>query len=240
MIFGNGVPRSVAVPVAVLASAVGLSQIWQGASVDRAEAEATVAGKKHKKQRHRRVIASDTAAPGSPLGFWRMLDCQDGSRHEHRQRAVATRHPTATGEEQGNDAYRRLTVLDGDDVWGERCELGWNDHRGGPTAVYREGDRAVTSASLRLPHELPARGHTWQVVMQMKQTSPRRTAAASRCSRWRPRAAAGVFRALEGPTEDTRELWTAPAPRRASGPASPSTSATRRIPPGARSRSTPT
>jgi hypothetical protein len=65
-----------------------------------------------------------------------------------------------------------MTVFDGDDFWGERCELGLNDHRDGPTAFYREGQHRVTYVSIRLPSNLPLSTNAWQDVMQMKQAQP--------------------------------------------------------------------
>lgn len=63
-------------------------------------------------------------------------------------------------------------MFDGDDISGERCELGKNDHRVGPTAFYREGMRRATFATLRLPANLPIGVDTWQNVLQMKQAQP--------------------------------------------------------------------
>ena len=43
------------------------------------------------------------------------------------------------GAPQGNTAYRKLTVFDGDDYSGERCELGyntWNEGLASPTNPY--------------------------------------------------------------------------------------------------------
>ena len=86
------------------------------------------------------------------------------------------RRPSPDGDRggaQGDDAYLQLTVRDGDDFFGERCELGHNDHRDGPTAIYREGDRRVTFASYRLPQGATrSRASGWQVVMQIKQSAP--------------------------------------------------------------------
>ncbi len=106
-------------------------------------------------------------------------------------------------------------MLDGDDVWGERCELGWNDHRGGPTALYREGDHSVTFASFRLPASYPLENTSWQVVMQMKQTQPSANGGGTPVLSLE--AKGGRWRLLQstsnGPSGDTRELWTAPAAR---------------------------
>ena len=63
-------------------------------------------------------------------------------------------------------------MLDGDDFYGERCELGKNDHNVSPTAFYREGQRRITYFSERLPDHFPLNANTWQTVMQMKQAQP--------------------------------------------------------------------
>ncbi len=76
------------------------------------------------------------------------------------------------------DAYRRFTVRDGDDFYGERCELGRNERRFGDDGgegtgvLFQEGERRVTQASFRLPANYPLSDDRWQLVMQMKQTQP--------------------------------------------------------------------
>ena len=115
------------------------------------------------------AVASDTVQASSPLGFWGSIDCANQSRQE----TIASggdAHVAATGE-PANGSYRRLTVLDGDNVYGERCELGYNNH-GGPTAFYREGEHRVTYYSERLPSNFPLSTSKWQTVMQMKQAEP--------------------------------------------------------------------
>jgi Polysaccharide lyase len=124
------------------------------------------------------VVASDTASNPDPIPFWGKIDCQDSSR-ESQQTSGGDSHVTATGTSQGNSAFRRATVFDGDNVWGERCELGnnWSQPTGatpagpGPTIFYREGERRVTYASLRLPNSTPM-GSSWRTVLQMKQVQP--------------------------------------------------------------------
>lgn len=118
-----------------------------------------------------RVVASDTASAPHPTDFWGAIECETASRHL-RPVTKGDPHPTATGTPQGDDAYRRLTVLDGDDFYGERCELGRNDHRYGPTTFYHDGMRRVTAFSLRLPESFPLYSEKWQTVMQMKQAQP--------------------------------------------------------------------
>lgn len=129
-------------------------------------------GKKPKKKRRNPsgVLANDTAANPNPNAIWGQTDCETASRHQ-RITSGGDSQPTAMGSAQGNDAFRRLTVYDGDDYWGERCELGKNDHRG-PVAFYREGQRRVTYASFRLPPNYPLHTSMWQGVLQMKQAQP--------------------------------------------------------------------
>ncbi len=117
------------------------------------------------------VVASDTASAADPNGFWGSTDCVTDSRHKQVTSGGDTA-PTATGASQGNSAYRSLTAFDGDDFWGERCELGMNDHRSSPVAFYREGMRRVTYASFRLPSSYPLGTDMWQGVLQMKQSQP--------------------------------------------------------------------
>jgi hypothetical protein len=117
------------------------------------------------------LIASDTGANPDPEGFWGALQCVDPARYAHVD-AGGDLHETATGRPQGNDAYRRLTVEDGDNFYGERCELGEDDWRHGPTAFYGQGSHLLTYISERLPDNFPLYANTWQTVMQMKQAQP--------------------------------------------------------------------
>jgi Right handed beta helix region/Polysaccharide lyase len=117
------------------------------------------------------VVAQDTAQDSDPLPFWGSIQCESSSRYEYPT-SGGDPHPAAGGASQGNDAYRRLTVLDGDDYYGERCELGENDLRTGPTAFYREGQHRLTYISFRLGESFPLANPGWQTVMRMKQTQP--------------------------------------------------------------------
>jgi hypothetical protein len=124
------------------------------------------------------VVASDTASNPNPMPFWGRVDCQHSSR-EQQQTTGGDTHVTAYGTSQGNSAFRRATVIDGDNVWGERCEIGnnWSQPTGatpagpGPTIFYHEGERRLTYASLRLPSST-AMGSSWRTVLQMKQVQP--------------------------------------------------------------------
>jgi hypothetical protein len=117
-----------------------------------------------------KLIASDTAATSSPLPFWGSIQCASASRYTYLESGGDT-HLTATGKAQPDSAYRSLTVLDGDNFYGERCELGENN-RTGPTSFYHEGQHRITYFSERLPSNFPLNTNNWQTVMQMKQTQP--------------------------------------------------------------------
>ena len=157
-----------------------------------------------------RVLASDVGLDPNPLPFWGRIECEDPSRHE----LIPTGgdlHPTARGTPQGNTSFRRVRVLDGDDFYGERCELGLN-WASGPTAFYREGRRRITSLSLRAPPAL-VNTRDWQVVMQMKQAQPSANGGGSPAlelqllqGQWRLNRSG-----TNGLTVDSDKLWTWPA-----------------------------
>ena len=117
------------------------------------------------------VLRSDTASRPSPLALWGSVDC--ASRTRVRRVALGSgRRSRAGGPRQGVGAYRELTVFDGDDVYGERCELGRNSWIRPTFQNYREGQHRVTFASLRLPLSFPLDTLRWQTVIQMKQSQP--------------------------------------------------------------------
>ena len=155
---------------------------------------------------------SDTGAMTSPIPFWGQIDCQNSSRQQLVD-GGGDWHGTAEGVDQGNDAYRELTVYDGDDIWGERCELGENNRRSSPVAMYHEGQRLITYISIRLPGDFPLDAETWQAVMQMKQVGPSANSRGTPVleldawgDQWRLRQSKSP-----GYAEDSRQLWTAPA-----------------------------
>ncbi|HUC20276.1 MAG TPA: hypothetical protein VMR98_02150, partial [Candidatus Polarisedimenticolaceae bacterium] len=123
------------------------------------------------------LIRSDTAAAADPTSLWGTIECAIASRHQLISGGSDT-HVMATGAAQGNDSYRKLSVIDGDDFYGERCELGRNNHQQGENggngtfALYTEGKRRITFGSYRLPNNYPLSNKSWQVVTQMKQTQP--------------------------------------------------------------------
>ena len=154
----------------------------------------------------------DTASEPDAAAIWGSIDCERSTRH----RLLTTggdAHLRGDREAQGNDAYRRLRLREGDDFHGERCELGRNDHRDSPVAVYREGDRLITYLSLRLPPGFQVDSRAWQVVMQMKQTQP--AAAGGGPPRLALEVSDGMWRLTHhGPTATPLQdgtVWSAPA-----------------------------
>jgi hypothetical protein len=128
------------------------------------------------------VDRSDTSADPNAKTLWgNEYACAADSRVS-RPPTGGDSSPTATGLSQGDTAFRQMTVIDGDDYWGERCELAYNTWHlnsdgslGAPWStfyVYREGDRRATYASIRLPESFPLSANAWQNVMQLKQAGP--------------------------------------------------------------------
>ena len=116
------------------------------------------------------ALFEDTGV-GDPAAVWGSVDCETQSRVSSPDGGDPSAMAGGTSQ-PGGDAFRRMTVFDGDDFWGERCELGLNDHRRGPTALYHEGERRITFFSARLPESYPLGQDRWQTVMQMKQAQP--------------------------------------------------------------------
>src|SRR5438876_3093632 len=71
------------------------------------------------------VVASDSSGRADPKPIWGSIDCARNSR-VRRIASGGDFHVTALGNRPPNTDYRQLTVRDGDNVWGERCELGRN------------------------------------------------------------------------------------------------------------------
>ena len=158
------------------------------------------------------VVFSDTGASPDPGPIWGKVDCENQSRAQQITSGGDT-HPTATGAPQGNSAFRRLSVLDGDDIYGERCELG-EDFRGSSTTLYRQGKHRLTYLSLRLPSTFPLSVYTWQVVMQMKQTFPSANSSGTPVLELDAYNGRWVLRqslSRSSPISDSRVLWSVPA-----------------------------
>jgi hypothetical protein len=151
-----------------------------------------------------RVVASDTSAQQSPTSFWGALQCMSGSDYAWSQTGGDT-HPAANGVAQGNEDFRQMTTYDGDEFWGERCELGEDNWEHGPTAVYHEGDHYVTYVSELLPPNFPLYTRDWQTVMQMKQTQPGNGGGEAPQIEMQAREGKWVIE------DDWNELWSFPA-----------------------------
>jgi hypothetical protein len=108
---------------------------------------------------------------GGAASLWGSVDCVTPFRVERRGTG-GDPEPRPDLRPQGSDGFRRLRVADGDNFYGERCELGWNNWPSSPVALYHEGEHLYTFLSYRLPDRFPLNRSAWQVVMQMKQTEP--------------------------------------------------------------------
>jgi hypothetical protein len=172
---------------------------------------AAAKGKHRGKGHGSALIFSDTGTAPDPTSIWGKIDCQNQSRAQQINTGGDT-HLTATGAPQGDSAYRRLSVLDGDDVYGERCELG-KDFRGSPTVLYRQGAHRLTELSARLPSTFPLNVFTWQVVAQMKQTWPAENSSGTPVLELDAYNGRWVLRQSDsrGAASDSRELWSVPA-----------------------------
>jgi Polysaccharide lyase len=149
------------------------------------------------------VVGSDTAGSADPINFWGKIDCQTASRHQQIT-SGGDSSATALGTSQGNAAFRRLTVRDGDNVYGERCELGENESYG-HTTLYHEGQRRVTFMSLRLGSGINPLGSDWRTVMQMKQAQTYRNPDTSPIIEMQVRDGEWILR------NSWNDLWSAPA-----------------------------
>jgi hypothetical protein len=150
------------------------------------------------------LVASDTSAEADEVPFWGELGCAEASRYEQGTKG-GDPSKTAAGVAQGNADYRRLTVLDGDDVYGERCELGENNNEGGPTVFYHQGEHLATYFSERLPANFPLATDQWQTVMQMKQAQPSDNGGGAPILEMEARDGRWIV------DDNWHELWSAPA-----------------------------
>jgi hypothetical protein len=197
-------PISLRISVSVVAVALALATLPTSA--------AETAKSKHRgKNAGPGLVASDTGADPSPIPVWGKAYCANDDRVQQITTG-GDPHLTATGVPQGNASFRRVTLFNGDDSFGERCELGL-DSRKGPTAFYRQGYHRITQFSVRLAPGFPLGADTWQVVMQMKQSAPASNSDGTPVleldaygGRWRLRQS--LSRRSAG---DSRELWAAPA-----------------------------
>src|SRR5918994_4561938 len=115
------------------------------------------------------VVRSDPGIEPTPEDLWGDIQCQVDSRYEHH----------VTGGPDGGP-WRQLTVLDGDDFYGERCELGRNtkrygrssatDHRG-TFYLFRNGHRRIIDWYFKLMPGFPVTTQN-STIFQLKHTCP--------------------------------------------------------------------
>ena len=156
----------------------------------------------------RSVLRSDPATDPNPLPLWNEISAQNSSRASW----FGSGGPN-------NSPFRRLTVDDGDDHWGERAELGYNSRLtglGSPWGtfyLYNAGERRVTSYDMRLPNDFPINTNTWQVVTQMKQTGPSANSGGTPVIALEAREGRWVLTQSDSPgsSSTTHELWSTPA-----------------------------
>ena len=89
---------------------------------------------------------------------WASWSCQNSTRFEQVTSPVA----------EGTHAYK-LTVQDGDDSWGERCELGDGNPGRNGFPQFANGDDVWISFSVYLPDGYPINTHDWNVMFQIHQ-----------------------------------------------------------------------
>jgi polysaccharide lyase-like protein len=157
-------------------------------------------------------LFGDFGTSGDLVRRWGAVDCADPTRVVFHGTG-GDEHSRADGAGQQGPGYWRLTVRDGDDFYGERCELGLNN-RDGPTTLYHEGQRRITFLSLRLRDRFPLYRGNWQAVMQMKQAQPADAGGGSPVleldaedGRWHLYHDGKAIGAVGG------EIWSAPARR---------------------------
>jgi Polysaccharide lyase len=124
------------------------------------------------------VLKSDIGATSNAASLWGNVECATSTRAQLLG-SGGDPHQTASGAPQGNAAFWELNLVDGDDFYGERCELGRNEWRNGYNSgtsgtfmVYPEGAHRITFASYRFPSSFPFTTSNWQTILQMKQAQP--------------------------------------------------------------------
>ena len=148
-----------------------------------------------------KLVRSDTAADPNAHHLWGARYACASNQRVSNPRSGGDPRPTALGTPQGNTAYRKLTVFDGDNYSGERCELGyntWNEGLANPSNPYGtfynyfEGTAAPPTSASGSPTTSRSTRSSWQGVGQMKQSrGSRRQRPAPRSSPSAPTTASG-------------------------------------------------
>jgi hypothetical protein len=127
-----------------------------------------------------RLLRNDTSSDPQTKNLWGLPEaCMPGQIGNPQSGGDPS--TMATGDPQGNASYRTLTVFDGDNISGERCELSYNtwhqplaspSNWNGTFYDYTEGMRRATYLSYRFPENFQFNTNTWQNIFQMKQAGP--------------------------------------------------------------------
>lgn len=99
---------------------------------------------------------------------WASYSCQSSSRFSR----------VASPRAQRVRAYR-LEVRDGDNSWGERCELGQGNPRKAGFPLFEQGEERWISYQVYLSHTFPIATTRWNVIHQLKQLGSMGTPALS-------------------------------------------------------------
>jgi hypothetical protein len=131
---------------------------------------------------------------------WANYSCQSGSRVQE----------VASPSVQGKHAYK-IELRDGDDSWGERCELGMGNPTRNGFPLFHEGDERWISFQVYLPDDYPIDADSWNVFFQQKQLGSMGTPVISM------EVQRGRFILMNsntnGVSNDTEEQWSGPATR---------------------------
>jgi hypothetical protein len=145
--------------------------------------------------------AIEAAADGErPLTQeWANYSCADASRVQQVDSAV-----------QGRHAYQ-LEVRDGDNAYGERCEIGMANPGRAGFPIFREGDERWISFQMYLPDDYPIETPDWNLFFQIHQQGD------GGCPPIAMGVRNGQFKLWKSVRNtyvlDTAEMWSAPAQR---------------------------
>src|SRR3954447_26042004 len=131
---------------------------------------------------------------------WANYSCADRSRVKRVQSPAA----------QGNRAYE-LAIRDGDNSYGERCEIGMGNPGKPGFPLFEEGDERWISFQVYLPDDYPIDTPDWQLFFQIHQQGD------GGCPPISLGVEDGKFKLFKSARNtyvlDTRELWSGPAQR---------------------------
>ena len=131
---------------------------------------------------------------------WANYSCQSASRVQQVDSPVA----------QGRRSYQ-LEVKDGDNSWGERCEIGMGNPSRSGFPLFHTGDERWISFQVYLPDDYPIDTNMWNVFFQIHQEGD------GGCPPLALHVENGQWEMFNSARNtyvlDTRRLWSAPAHR---------------------------